>query len=68
MVRHSRVHTRKNHHFRRLDQRRGSFSGFRRISLAASAVMIAVMCCSPIASVTCASNPLYLMDSTRPIN
>src|SRR4029077_14678342 len=42
--------------------------GFSRISLAASAVMIAVMCCSPIAIVTCASNPLYFSEITRPIN
>src|SRR6266478_7849604 len=42
--------------------------GFSRISFAASAVMMDVMCCSPIASVTCARIPLYLMATTRPIN
>jgi hypothetical protein len=31
-------------------------------------VMIAVMCCSPMAMVTCASNPLYLSETTRPIS
>ena len=42
--------------------------GFNRSSFAASAVMIDVICCSPIARVTCASNPLNLIATTRPIN
>src|SRR5712692_783918 len=42
--------------------------GFNRSSFAASAVMIEVMCCSPIASVTCASSLLHLIATTRPIS
>src|SRR5712692_6528462 len=42
--------------------------GFNRNSFAASAVMIEVICCSPIASVTCASSPLNLIATTRPIS
>ncbi len=41
---------------------------FKRNSFAASAVMIEVMCCSPIASVTCASKPSNLISRIRPIN
>src|SRR6202035_326289 len=42
--------------------------GLRRISLAASAVMMEVMCCSPMARVICARRPLYLMAVTRPMS
>src|SRR5215472_7896629 len=41
---------------------------FSRISLAASAVIIAVTCCSPIATVTWANSPSYFTSSTRPLN
>src|SRR5258708_5207909 len=41
--------------------------GLRRISLAASAVIMEVMCCSPMAKVICASRPLYLMAVNRPM-
>ena len=39
---------------------------FKRISCTASAVMIDVMCCSPIDNVTWAISPLILMPTTRP--
>src|SRR5579883_2592442 len=42
--------------------------GLRRISFAASAVMMEVMCCSPIARVIWASKPLYFTAMTRPMS